>query len=104
MESVQNLVPFFLDLGASVLLPIVIFILASAFGAKPGHAVRSVLMVGLILLSEAVREFLQKRAGGREIYIGLDSAAAIGRPAFIAASLVKNTNAWQRAAGYSEGE
>lgn len=93
---------------------------------------------------------VQKRAGSRDIYIGLDSAAAIGHPAAIAASLVmvrtlyimngiaevhskaaemsnfefpegatlitslvdggnwliyrKNTNAWQRAAGYSEGE
>ena len=47
MESVQNFVQFFLDLGASVFLPIVIFILAAAFGAKPGRAVRSALMVGV---------------------------------------------------------
>ena len=48
----------------------------------------SLLMEGLIPLSEAAREFLQKRAAGREIYIGLDSALAIGHPASIAASLV----------------
>jgi PTS system galactitol-specific IIC component len=48
----------------------------------------SLLMEGLIPLSEAAREFLQKRASGREIYIGLDSAIAIGHPTAIATSLV----------------
>ncbi len=47
MEGVQTVVQFFLDLGASVFLPIVIFILAIAFGAKVGKAIRSALMVGV---------------------------------------------------------
>lgn len=47
MAVVQSVVQFFLDLGASVFLPIVIFILAVAFGAKPGKAIRSALMVGV---------------------------------------------------------
>jgi PTS system galactitol-specific IIC component len=48
----------------------------------------SLLMEGLIPLSEAAREFLQKKAGNREIYIGLDSAIAIGHPTSIATALV----------------
>jgi PTS system galactitol-specific IIC component len=47
-----------------------------------------ILMEGLIPISEAARDFMQKRAGGREIYIGLDSAILIGHPAAISASLV----------------
>jgi PTS system galactitol-specific IIC component len=47
MAAIQNFVQFFLDLGASVFLPIVIFILAIAFGSKPGKAMRSALMVGV---------------------------------------------------------
>ncbi len=47
MAAVQNVVQFFLDLGASVFLPIVIFILAIAFGAKGGKAIRAALMVGV---------------------------------------------------------
>ncbi|MCK5251259.1 MAG: PTS galactitol transporter subunit IIC, partial [Spirochaetaceae bacterium] len=48
----------------------------------------ALLMEGLIPLSEAAREFLQKRAKNREIYIGLDSAIAIGHPVSIATSLI----------------
>ncbi len=48
----------------------------------------ALLMEGLIPLSEAAREFLQKRASGREIYLGLDSAIAIGHPTAIATSLI----------------
>jgi len=47
-----------------------------------------ILMEGLIPVSEAAREFMQKRAGGREIYIGLDSAILIGHPAALSTSLV----------------
>jgi PTS system galactitol-specific IIC component len=47
-----------------------------------------ILMEGLIPISEAARDFMQKRASGREIYIGLDSAILIGHPAAISASLV----------------
>jgi len=47
METVHSIVQFFLDLGASVFLPVIIFILAVAFGAKPGKSLRSALMVGV---------------------------------------------------------
>lgn len=48
----------------------------------------AILMEGLIPISEAAREFMSKRFGGGEIYIGLDSAILIGHPSAIAASLV----------------
>jgi PTS system galactitol-specific IIC component len=48
----------------------------------------ALLMEGLIPLSEAARDFLQKRASGRNIYLGLDSAIAIGHPTAIATSLI----------------
>ena len=48
----------------------------------------SLLMEGLIPLSEAAREFLQKRAGDREIFIGLDSAIVVGHPTAIATGLL----------------
>jgi galactitol PTS system EIIC component len=48
----------------------------------------ALLMEGLIPLSEAARAFLQRRAGGREFYLGLDSAIAIGHPTAIATALV----------------
>jgi PTS system galactitol-specific IIC component len=47
-----------------------------------------ILMEGLIPVSETARDFMNKRASGREIYIGLDSAILIGHPASISASLV----------------
>jgi PTS system galactitol-specific IIC component len=47
-----------------------------------------VLMEGLIPVSEAAREFMQKRYNGRDFYIGLDSAILIGYPAAFSASLV----------------
>jgi PTS system galactitol-specific IIC component len=48
----------------------------------------AILMEGLIPISEAAREFMNRRFGGGEIYIGLDSAILIGHPSAIAASLV----------------
>ncbi len=47
-----------------------------------------ILMEGLIPISEAAREFMQKHAAGREIYIGLDSAILVGHPAAISSSLL----------------
>jgi PTS system galactitol-specific IIC component len=47
-----------------------------------------ILMEGLIPVSEAAREFMQRRASGREIYIGLDSAILIGHPAAISTALL----------------
>jgi PTS system galactitol-specific IIC component len=47
-----------------------------------------ILMEGLIPVSEAARDFMAKRASGREIYIGLDSAVLVGHPANISAGLL----------------
>lgn len=47
-----------------------------------------ILMEGLIPVSEAARDFVQKRAGSRQINIGLDSAILIGHPAAISSSLL----------------
>ncbi len=47
-----------------------------------------ILMEGLIPVSEAAREFMQKRAAGRDIYIGLDSAILIGHPSVISSALL----------------
>lgn len=47
-----------------------------------------ILMEGLIPISEAARNFVQKRSGGREINIGLDSAILIGHPAAISSALL----------------
>lgn len=48
----------------------------------------SVLMEGLMPISEAARDFVQKRFPGRTFYIGLDSAVAVGQPSVIATSLL----------------
>ncbi len=47
-----------------------------------------ILMEGLIPISEAARDFMAKRASGREVYIGLDSAVLVGHPANISAGLI----------------
>jgi PTS system galactitol-specific IIC component len=47
-----------------------------------------ILMEGLIPVSDAARSFVQKRAGDREILIGLDSAILIGHPAAISSALI----------------
>lgn len=48
----------------------------------------SILMEGLIPVSEAARDFMSKRASDREIYIGLDSAVLVGHPSAISAGLL----------------
>lgn len=48
----------------------------------------AILMEGLIPISEAAREFMSKRASGKEIYIGLDAAILIGHPSAIATGLL----------------
>jgi PTS system galactitol-specific IIC component len=47
-----------------------------------------ILMKGLIPVSEAARDFMQKHHSQRELYIGLDSAALVGHPAALSSSLV----------------
>ncbi|QBS36621.1 MULTISPECIES: PTS galactitol transporter subunit IIC [Thermaerobacter] len=46
------------------------------------------LMEGLMPVSEAARQFMQRRFAHRMVYIGLDSAIAVGHPAAIATSLI----------------
>lgn len=48
----------------------------------------AILMEGLMPISEAARKFVQKRFPGRQFYIGLDSAVAVGQPSVIATSLL----------------
>jgi galactitol PTS system EIIC component len=48
----------------------------------------SILMEGLSPVSEAASEFVKKKIPGRDVYIGMDSALAIGHPAAIASSLI----------------
>ncbi|WP_170006656.1 galactitol-specific PTS transporter subunit IIC [Bacillus fonticola] len=47
-----------------------------------------ILMEGLMPVSESAREWLSKRFGNREIYIGLDAAVALGHPAVISTALI----------------
>ena len=47
-----------------------------------------ILMEGLLPVSESAREWLNKRFGEREIYIGLDAAVALGHPAVISTALI----------------
>lgn len=46
------------------------------------------LMEGLIPISEAAAAYMQKKFEGRELYIGLDAAVALGEPSVIAVGLV----------------
>jgi galactitol PTS system EIIC component len=48
----------------------------------------AILMEGLSPVSEAASEFVKKKIPGRDVYIGMDSALAIGHPAAIASSLI----------------
>ena len=48
----------------------------------------AIFMEGLTPLSEAGRNFMQKRFSGREFYIGLDSAILIGHPITITAGII----------------
>jgi PTS system galactitol-specific IIC component len=48
----------------------------------------AILMEGLIPISEAARDFMNRRFGGGDLYVGLDSAILIGHPSAIAASLL----------------
>jgi PTS system galactitol-specific IIC component len=48
----------------------------------------AIFMEGLTPLSEAAREFMQKRFAGREFFVGLDSAILIGHPITIAAGII----------------
>lgn len=46
------------------------------------------LMEGLVPISEAAKELLSKRFAGRDVYIGMDAALAIGHPAAMSTALI----------------
>lgn len=48
----------------------------------------SLLMEGLMVISEGAHEFMEKRFPGREVYIGLDAAVGIGHPFVVAVALI----------------
>ncbi|MDR0297519.1 MAG: PTS galactitol transporter subunit IIC [Streptococcaceae bacterium] len=48
----------------------------------------SLLMEGLMPISEAAKSFIQKRFPGRELFIGMDSALSVGHPAVLSSSLL----------------
>ncbi len=48
----------------------------------------SLLMEGLMPISEGAREFIQKRFPGKEVYIGLDAAVATGQPAILTTAVL----------------
>jgi galactitol PTS system EIIC component len=47
MDGFVNFIQGFLDLGATVILPVAIFLLGLLFGQKPGKAFRSGLTIGI---------------------------------------------------------
>jgi PTS system galactitol-specific IIC component len=47
-----------------------------------------ILMEGLIPVSAAARDFMSKRASGREVNIGLDAAVLVGHPSAISTGLL----------------
>lgn len=47
-----------------------------------------ILMEGLIPISEAAREFMNKRFPGRDLFIGVDGALAVGHPGILSTSLL----------------
>ncbi|QZY55228.1 PTS galactitol transporter subunit IIC [Crassaminicella profunda] len=47
-----------------------------------------ILMEGLLPLSESAREYIGQKFPGKEVYIGLDAAVAIGHPSVISTGLI----------------
>lgn len=47
-----------------------------------------ILLEGLLPISDAAKVFLQRKFGDKELYIGLDSAIALGHPAVISTALL----------------
>ena len=101
-EAIQRRFGIF---GESIILGLVLGIILGILGGLPITGVLqlginlaavmlllprmvSILMEGLIPISEAARDFVQRRFPGRNLYIGLDSAIAVGAPAVIATALL----------------
>ena len=47
MSAVMGVIQYILDLGASVMMPIIIFVLSLVFGIKPGKAFRAAITIGI---------------------------------------------------------
>ncbi len=47
MQTLLNVIQYFVNLGASVMLPIVIFVVALCLGQKPGKALKSGISIGI---------------------------------------------------------
>ncbi len=47
-----------------------------------------ILMEGLVPIADGVRDTVMKRLSGREVYIGLDAAVAVGHPSVMALGIV----------------
>lgn len=47
-----------------------------------------ILMEGLTAIADPITEYMHKRFAGREIYIGMDAAIAIGHPTTVASALI----------------
>ncbi len=92
-------------LGEPMFLGLFIGILLAAFAGKDAAGVIltgintaavmvlvpkmvSLLMEGLTPVADAARDFMMKRAKGKEIHIGMDSAILIGSPAVIASGIL----------------
>lgn len=48
----------------------------------------SLIMEGLLPISDSAEKFVKKRFPGRDLYIGMDSALSVGHPAVLSSSLV----------------
>ncbi|CAL7876319.1 PTS transporter subunit IIC [Fusobacterium necrophorum] len=109
----MSIIQALLDMGAVVVLPIIIFILGLIFRLRAKDAFKSgltigigfiginlaavlflmpkmtkLLMEGLIPLSEAAQKFMSGRFPGRKVYIGLDGAIAIGDPVIMSVGVM----------------
>ena len=47
MSAVMGVIQYILDLGPSVMMPIIIFVLSLVFGIKPGKAFRAGIIIGI---------------------------------------------------------
>ncbi|MDO6654787.1 galactitol-specific PTS transporter subunit IIC [Anaerobacillus sp. 1_MG-2023] len=87
MEGFVNIVQGFLDLGATVILPVAIFLLGLLFGQKPGKAFRSgltigVAFVGIFLVVDLLVNNLGPAAQGMVDRLGVElNVIDVGWPA-----------------------
>lgn len=87
MQGFVDFIKAFLDLGATVILPVAIFLLGLLFGQKPGKAFRSgltigVAFVGIFLVVDLLVKNLGPAAQGMVERLGVElSVIDVGWPA-----------------------